>query len=53
MHIGFSQENLKEISHGEDQDMDGKTILKWKAIVNCIHLAQDRPVNTVINAWVP
>jgi hypothetical protein len=56
MHIVYWWESQKERYHWEDQDVGGRTILKW--ILDRIDLAQDMDqwrvlVNTVMNLRVP
>jgi len=58
--------NLKEIDHLEDQDVDGRIILRWifrkwdwgGGSMGSIDLAQDTDrwralVNAVMNLWIP
>jgi hypothetical protein len=64
MHIGYWWESQKERDHWEDQDVDGRTILKmdlrevgWDGR-DWLDLAQDRDrwtayVNAVMNLRVP
>jgi hypothetical protein len=62
MHVGYWWESQKERDHWEDEDVDGRTILKWilerEDGMDWIDLAQDRDqwralVNTVMNLRVP
>jgi hypothetical protein len=58
VHTGFWWGNLSEGDHLEDQDVDGKIMLKWDLGMGWINMAQDRDrwcafVNPLMNLWMP
>jgi hypothetical protein len=57
MRIGYWWESQKERDHWEDQDVGGRTVLRWDGM-DWIDLVQDRDqwralLNTVMNLRVP